>query len=248
MTEQFEFEFHPPNVQLPQLWTPDDIYQSLDAEIIKRFSEDSRIERKTCNIHARELGDYLSMWANTQPHGGLILLGIENKGGRISGCKSLSTPELNKLEVVNRYCPEARHEFRRVPVKNENGEDDFVIAVRVFYREDRLVETTDGDAFVRVGEQKRKLTESEKREIRINKGEVDYELDPVPTLKWPTDFDLAIVDDLVSSYIEKRSLTNRYEREDILSLLHLGKRKGAEFICEVSRKQNSHIPIRQRKT
>lgn len=27
MTEQFEFEFHPPNVQLPQLWTPDDIYR-----------------------------------------------------------------------------------------------------------------------------------------------------------------------------------------------------------------------------
>jgi ATP-dependent DNA helicase RecG len=41
--------------------------------------------------------------------------------------------------------------------------------MRVQYREDKLVETTAGDAFIRSGDTKRKLTDDEKREIRITK-------------------------------------------------------------------------------
>src|SRR5258708_27675651 len=148
------------------------------------------------------------MWANTQPHGGIIFIGIENNG-HISGCRSLSTEQLNKIETVRRYCPDAKHEFKRAAVTNADGENDFIVVVRVYYREDKLVETTDGEAFVRSGQEKRKLIEAEKREIRINKGEVEYELEPV-NLIWPDAFDMEIVDTLVNSYITKRRLTNRF--------------------------------------
>ena len=131
--------------------------------------------------------------------------------------------------VARSYCPDARYEFHRVPVRNNKGEEDFVLALRVHYREEKLVETTDGNAFVRAGEEKRKLTEAEKREIRINKGEIEYELEPV-TLKWPDDFDLQLVDQLVASYIAKRSLKGAFSREDILTLIHLGKKKGGAFV------------------
>lgn len=225
--EQIEFQFHPPAVQLPQLWTPDDIFNAIDETIVRLFAEDSRVERKPCGIHANALGDYLSMWANTQPHGGVILIGVENNGA-LSGCKCMATEELNKLETVRRYCPDARHEFKRVPVVNAKSEMDFIIAVRVHYREEKLVETVDGNAFVRSGAEKRKLTENEKREIRINKGEVEYELEPV-NLRWPEDFDTQLVGQLVKSYVDKRRLTNKFSQEDILALLNLGKRNGSEF-------------------
>lgn len=219
---QIEMEFGSPVEELPQLWTPDDIFRSADTSVIKRFGEDSRVERKPCGIHAVHIGDYLSMYANTQPHGGVIFIGVENKGV-ITGCKSLSTGQLNDLEVVRTYCPDARHEFKRIPVVNCRGEDDFVILIRVYYRDDKLVETVAGNAFVRVGEQKRQLSEDEKREIRINKGQVEYELEPV-TLEWPEDFDMSLVDDLVRSYVSKRGLTSKYTREGVLALLHLGKK------------------------
>ena len=227
MSGQLEFDFNPPTAHLPQLWTPDDIFRAANQEVIGLFGEDGRIERKVAGIHARELGDYLSMYANTQPHGGVIFIGVEDKGA-ITGCRKLSTDQLNRLEMTWRYCPDARHEFKRVPVKNACGEDDFVFFLRVHYRDDKLVETTDGNAFVRSGYEKRKLTEAEKREVRINKGEVEYELEPV-SLRWPEDFDTSLVDHLVTSYITKRRLRHNFSREEVLSLIHLGQKRGNNF-------------------
>jgi len=135
------------------------------------------------------------MYANTQPHDGVIFIGVENDG-KISGCKKLSTEQLNKIGMVRRYCPDARHEFKRVAVVNASGNDDFVIFLRVCYRDDKLVETTDGNAFVRSGHEKRKLTEAEKCELRTNKGEIEYELENVISLKWPEDYDIELIDQL----------------------------------------------------
>jgi len=225
--EQLVIEFYPPPSELRQLWTPDDIYNGANDDVVRAFSEDSRVERKPCGIHAKQLGDYVCMYANTQPHGGVIFIGVENNG-KLSGCKSLSVQQINKLEVVKNYCADARYEFKKVSVKNEDGEPDFVMMVRVYYRPDKLVETVGGEAWVRLGEQKRRLTEDEKREIRINKGQVEYELEPV-NLSWPEDFDLELADKLAASYIQKRGLTKKFKREDILSLLHLGKRTGDQF-------------------
>jgi ATP-dependent DNA helicase RecG len=202
--EQLVIEFYPPPSELRQLWTPDDIYNGANDDVVRAFSEDSRVERKPCGIHAKQLGDYVCMYANTQPHGGVILIGVENKG-KISGCKSLSVEQINKLEVVKNYCADAKYEFKKVSVKNEDGEADFVMIVRVYYRPDKLVETASGEAWVRLGEQKRRLTEDEKREIRINKGQVEYELESV-NLSWPEDFDLELADKLAASYIQKHWL------------------------------------------
>ena len=155
---QLEFSFPPPLPSLPELWTPNDIFDNADQTIISNFEEDKRIEKKSCRVQIRLLGDYLSAFSNTQPHGGIIILGYENDG-KISGCKSLSSDKLNEIEKVTTYCPDARIEIKRVSVKNTNGKDDFVILIRVFYRPDKLVENTRGEAFIRVGDEKRQLLE-----------------------------------------------------------------------------------------
>ena len=164
---------------------------------------------------------------NTQPHGGLIFIGVEDKGA-INGCKSLSTGSLNQLEAVRDYCPDARYEHKKVAIRNRKDEDDFILIIRVKYREDKLVETTQGEAFIRVGESKRRISEDEKREIRISKGEVSYELEPA-NLNWPDDFDMELVSQLASSYRAKRRLTSDFTREAILNLLHLGKLRNGQF-------------------
>jgi ATP-dependent DNA helicase RecG len=67
------------------LLTPQDIYECADAEMLQRLKEDRRIERKPAGIHGGELGEYFSMWANTVPDGGLMVLGQEDDG-TFSGC------------------------------------------------------------------------------------------------------------------------------------------------------------------
>lgn len=228
MAEQVEMDFGPPLPSLPQLWTPDDIYTSCDAETIQRFKEDARVERKPGSIKRSVLADYVSMWANTQPHGGIVFLGVADNG-RIIGCKHLHENQLNEVRTVRRLCPDAKVDFKRVAVKNIKGEDDFVEVMRVYYRDDKLVETVSGDAFIREGDEKRSLREEEKREIRLNKGQLELESEKVP-LRYPDDFAPDLLKMYRDEYVKKRGLVDRYTIEDVLNMSKLGKRgpKGFE--------------------
>jgi len=218
--EQLELNFNAPVPSLPQLWTPDDIYDNADQSTIEEFVEDSRLERKRAKVQRKALSEYVSMWANTQPAGGIVVIGVEDDGC-ITGCKSTEDEHLTNLETVGELCPDARIEFKRVLVQNHNKNEDYVILLRVHYRDDKLVEITDGSAFIREGDKKRKLTEAEKREIRLNRGELDCESEPV-NLTFPDDFDMGLLNEYLEAFIRKRQLDNRYTIEDILKLSKLG--------------------------
>jgi ATP-dependent DNA helicase RecG len=125
------------------LVSPDEIYQNAEA-YIELLKEDRRFERKSPKTSPRMLGEYCCMWANSLPDGGLIAVGIEDKGG-ISGCKALSQTELNEREQAGKiYCPDARFSSKLVPVTNDRGEADFVLLIRVQYRPDRVVYDSQG--------------------------------------------------------------------------------------------------------
>jgi len=222
--------FQPPAKAVEQTWTPDDIYEavSTDISVIDRFKEDKRVERKAARFHPRELGDYLSVYSNRQPHGGVIFLGVTDRG-EAEGCSSLSSKQLDDIERAGAvYCPEARFISKNVPAYNREGKPDFIIAIRVYYRPDRLVETVRHEAFTREGSSKRKLTELEKREIRIKKQEIDYEREDVP-LKWPEDFDQDLVSEYVSNYARAKALSRPQQPEEILADTRLGRRVGTDF-------------------
>ena len=225
--DQFTFNFNPPAAALPELWTPDDIYSNCTQTTVESFAEDRRVERKRFEISQRDFAAYLSMWANTQPSGGITFIGVANDG-KVLGCTHGTTDHLNEFETARRICPDARYELKRVPVLDASGNDNFVIAVRVHYRPDKLVETSDGSAYIREGSEKRLLSEAEKREIRLNKGELDAETERVP-LKYPDDFDIHFMTLFRDAYVAKRNLPARYQVEDVLQLCKLGQKAAAGF-------------------
>jgi ATP-dependent DNA helicase RecG len=109
------------------LVSPDELYQNAES-FIEVLKEDRRFERKSSKASPRLLGEYLSMWANTAPDGGLIAVGIEDKG-KVLGCKGLTQTELNEREQAGKiYCPDARPESKLVPVTNADGENDYVLS------------------------------------------------------------------------------------------------------------------------
>lgn len=228
MVEQLAFEFTAPSSNLRELWTPDDIFRHADQATISFLQEDRRIERKSAKVSPKDLGDYLSMYANTQPYGGVLVIGID-KEGPISGCLAVGVEHINKLEQVRRFCSDARHEFKRIEVEDKRGDPDYVLLVRVYYREDRLVETAAGEAFIREGDEKRRLTETEKREIRISRGEIDYELEDI-NLKFPSDFEIPLIKIFCDAYKAKRNLKQDYLFEDVLVLAKMGRRTGGKFV------------------
>lgn len=167
---QLEFDFQTPKPV--ELLTPDEILERANEHELPNFYENSKFERKPAGIHAKELAQYYSMFANTKPDGGIIGVGISDDG-TLTGCRSLEPQAIDRIEQTGiQYCPDARYEIKRVGFSRTDGTRDFVILIRIYYHDTRLVETTDGNAYIRKGASKHKLNEGEKGEIRISKGEV----------------------------------------------------------------------------
>jgi len=224
-TQQLFLPFDAPE----QLLSPDELFHQGDSNLLIRTPEDRRIERKAAAVQPRALGDYLSMWANTAPDGGLVVVGIENDG-KVSGCMKLSQSQINNLERTgDTFCPDARYETKRVETRNAEGEADFVLVFRVFYRRDKVVKTTKGRAFVRRGSSKRELSDEEIRELSIDKGQLDIEQEPVP-FSYPADFDDGLVNAFCTAFRASRNLSNGRSEEEILELRHLGKRTSDGFL------------------
>jgi ATP-dependent DNA helicase RecG len=228
MPVQIGFDFTFPVRRPWRLLTADELYDSMSAEAAVDAAEDHRIERKTAGFAARALGDYFSMWANTPPFGGIMLLGIED-GSVISGCKSASTSHMNDLQRAGDvYCPEARYQCRQVPVVNADGEDDYLLAIRVFYREDRVVETTSHEAFARRGSSKRRLSDEEKRELQLTKGQIEIESEP-STLTFPDDFNMALLRQFVDNVRIERQIPADRTVQQVLELRRLGRSRNGSF-------------------
>jgi hypothetical protein len=58
-TEQLGFDFNPPKLELPQLWTPDDIYLNCSQQTIEMFAEDRRVERKRGEVSQKDLASLI---------------------------------------------------------------------------------------------------------------------------------------------------------------------------------------------
>ncbi len=215
------------------LLTPEEIYSASGADLLQRLKEDRRIERKPASTHPRALGDYFSMWANTAPDGGLLVLGMEDDG-RISGCSRLSQERINELERAGRiYCPDARYTSRRISANREDGSEDFLLLMRVFYRTDRVVETVNREVFVRLGDSRTRLSREEVHELEIDKGQVDLEQEP-SGLEYPDDFDLDLVRNFAEQVKKIRNLASSHSDLEILELRHFGKRSGDRFLPNVA--------------
>ena len=152
-----------------RLLTVDEIYSLADAAWLKILKEDRRVERKSPGIHARDLAQWFSMWANTAPHGGIIAIGVSDNG-EIEGILSASVKHINEIERTgDNCCPDAKYEYKRKEVINKAGQQDQILLIRVHYNGKKVVRTTDGSAFVRRGDSKRKLSEEEIRESQSRK-------------------------------------------------------------------------------
>jgi ATP-dependent DNA helicase RecG len=225
---QLALEFPPP-VKLSQLLSVNEIYDIANQSLLEELKENRKFERKPVGTHSLTLGNYFSMWANTKPDGGIIVIGQEDDGS-ISGCIKGGQNHINELERTGDvHCPDARYEIKHVNVRLSNGQDDFVMLFRIFYRENKLVRTVRNEAFIRSGDAKKKLSDEEAHELEIEKGQVDFEQEP-SGLEYPQDFDMDLISQFVNAYEENRQLDSKHTIEDILKLNHLGKFVSNKFV------------------
>lgn len=210
------------------LLTEDELYDLADADLIRSIKEDRRIERKSARVQASEIGDNLCMWSNTPSNGGLIAVGIEDKG-ELTGCIKSDIEHLNKLESAGMtFCQDARYVTKKVRFTHPNGDEDFLLLFRVKYNETKVVRNNKGEVFARSGDKKRQLKDEQIRELEIDKGQTSFEQEPT-TLEYPSDFDIPLVRECAERFRKSRDLQLTLSDEEILELLHLGKIKHGTF-------------------
>jgi ATP-dependent DNA helicase RecG len=227
MEEQLPLPFDSPIApgDNPALWTPRDIWVRLNQRVLEHFSEDRRFERKDCKkIHLDELATYYSTFSNT-PDGGLIVFGVTDKG-QVVGCNSLSTGQLNGIESCHlTMCPQAKPEFKRFPVVIDQ-KHDFCLAIYIPYV-GKLVETHKGEAYIRYGESRHKMSEEEKKDFRSTRLELSFEMEDAP-YQYPDDFDARIIQDFCDAY-RARDGQRDWSNEEVLIDRHLLRRDGEKL-------------------
>ncbi|MFY1634742.1 ATP-binding protein [Solwaraspora sp. WMMB335] len=137
--------------------------------------EDQWFDRKSSRIHPRDLGPALVAFANAE--GGTIAIGLS--GGRVEGFSN-SPNKLNELRQVpfDFTSPPVRSKFTEIDCINAKGNSDKLLIVRIDPG-DRVHETKNGDCFLRVGDESRKLTFAQRQELEYDRGQSQYEAVPV---------------------------------------------------------------------
>jgi ATP-dependent DNA helicase RecG len=211
-----------------QFLSCDEIYESANQSLLEQITEDRRIERKPITLRTEEFAEYFSMWANTLPDGGLILIGYRNDI-KMEGCLFAGQQRINEIEKCGTtHCPDARYITKQVQITNQKGEPDIAILIRIRYREDKVVRISSGRAFIRRADSKFELKDQELRELEIDKRQVEFETEPC-NLLYPSEFDMELINQYSKKYQENRTLSG-HSNEDVLRMNHLGKVKAGKFI------------------
>jgi ATP-dependent DNA helicase RecG len=138
--------------------------------------EDQWFERKSARISARDLADSLIGFANAD--GGILIVGLHD--GKIEGVGPNSLRLNNQMQANIDFCvPPVRARGQLVQCANDAGEIDRVLAFEVSSSE--LVHGNQRDeVFLRVGDENRRLTFAQRRELLYDKGQASYEARALP--------------------------------------------------------------------
>lgn len=138
--------------------------------------EDQWFERKSARIGARELADTLVGFANAE--GGTVVVGLWNDV--IEGIDAAGPARLSKLQqsVIDFTVPPVPCRVRLVGCRNAKGDHDRLLLFEVEVSRQVHANTRD-HVFLRIGDENRRLTFSQRQELLYDKGQASYETTPV---------------------------------------------------------------------
>ena len=133
--------------------------------------EDQWLERKSARIAARDLANALIGFANAD--GGLVVVGLHD--GSVEGIKAHAARQNEHLQANLDFCvPPVSAQVRFVDCINSAGEPDHLFVMDVEPSE--VVHANQRDeVFLRVGDENRRLSFSQRQELLYDKGQSSYE-------------------------------------------------------------------------
>ena len=145
---------------------PDQIGRALSA-----LPEDQWFERKSARVSPAKLSQAIVAFANAE--GGTVVVGIHD--GRVEGTDAdpRHRDELQQTHVQH-VQPPARVHTRLVPCRTDGGADDHLLVVDISPGDD-VHATTRDDVYLRLGDETRRLTYVQRRELFFDRRQAGFE-------------------------------------------------------------------------
>ncbi|WP_052462261.1 ATP-binding protein [Nigerium massiliense] len=210
---------------------PDD---AVGAALLQ-LPEDQWFERKSARISARDLATPLVAMANAD--GGVVVIGMHD--GRIESVPPNRRNELRQA-AMDFTEPSVRTTIDERVTLDESGAEAVILVIRVDPGE-VLHLTQRGECYLRVGDESRKLSVAQQRELAYDRGAAHYEASPVPLDVADLDRDQleaytqSIGASSVEGMLDARDLTDRQGRLTVAAQLLFDDRPQREFPSAVIR-------------
>lgn len=133
--------------------------------------EDQWFDRKSIKGQAKDLAQHMVAMANAE--GGVLVIGLHD--GKIEGIRS-SPQKLNEVRqaAIDFTVPPVRARVDQVGCINKDGQPDSIIVMRIDPGE-TVHELKNGDCYLRIGDESRKLRHEQRRELEFDKGQSQYD-------------------------------------------------------------------------
>ena len=130
-------------------------------------TEGQFFDRKSARLAPKELASHISAFANAS--GGTVVLGIENSG-EVTG---INRDQENSLRQAGMDFLEILPEYKAELISTADGIPLLVLTVQPSHN--IIIKTKSGDAYLRVGDQSRKLSATQLMELEYSRGTRSFE-------------------------------------------------------------------------
>jgi ATP-dependent DNA helicase RecG len=218
---------------------PHDLQRALDLPALQRgealatMREDQWFERKRARVTPRDLAPVIIGMANAE--GGTVVIGAHD--GRVEGIDGAADRESGWRQVAADFIvPTLRLRYRDLPChRSRDGGRDRLLLVEVA-SSDQVHATTKDEAYLRMGDETRRLSYDQRRELEFDKGQSTYETAPARALTIE-DLDWDLVGEVAEGlghpdaarFLTARSLVDRKGRLSIGGALLFASNPQAEL-------------------
>jgi ATP-dependent DNA helicase RecG len=138
--------------------------------------EDQWFDRKSARVKPRALADTLIGFANAD--GGIVVVGLSD--GRVEGTDALGRGRNELMQAPLDYCmPPVRAERRLLACVRGDGRRDHLLIFTVPPNDGYMHANTKDDVYLRVGDENRRLTFTQRQELAFDRGPGSYEARPL---------------------------------------------------------------------
>lgn len=147
-----------------------------DASVLLNAHEDQWFERKSARIKPRDLANAIIGFANAE--GGTFVVGLSD--GHAEGTDGLGRKRNDLVQAALDFSvPPVRLQHRLLGCINDDGNPDHLLVFEIPPGEAAVHANTKDEVYLRVGDETRKLTFTQRQELTFDRGPGSYESRPL---------------------------------------------------------------------